>query len=263
MLSGTDILVENGHIHAVLLLVLTSASLALRERNPFFALVGSSAFGFPLPLPFSFRQILDELDACARFDGADVEGSGAEVCVDKLENIEAPGMELGRFCVSISECGGSTWRGTGTGREMGPKLVDFVASPVGMWPASGADVPADVAAPEGEDTDEDESEWEGEISGGTRGPEAINSICSSSSSLTTSTLSTVASTSASNSKTASGPAVKLELSALFLTLAKLVPRKYPGRVGMEVVGDAVSEKSQESIVPWVVIVDWWARRSWR
>lgn len=89
---------------AVLLLVLTSALLALRERNPFFTFVWSSAFGFPLTLPVSFRQILGELEAGAKFDGADVEGSGAEVGMEGLDGIDGPEIELGRRCVSTSEC---------------------------------------------------------------------------------------------------------------------------------------------------------------
>ena len=59
------------HLLAVLLFVFTRALLALRERKPFFTFTSSSAFGV---LPVSFRQRLDELEDCARFGGADVEG---------------------------------------------------------------------------------------------------------------------------------------------------------------------------------------------
>lgn len=82
---------------AVLLLVLISALLALRERKPFFPFVWSSAFTVPLAFLVSIRQILGELEVCGRFGGADVEGSGAEVGNGGLEGSEGPG---GRRCVS-------------------------------------------------------------------------------------------------------------------------------------------------------------------
>jgi len=135
-------------------------------------------------------------------------------------------------------------------------IVEVVGSLLEIRAASGTDVPADIVAPDGEDIDEDEGE--GDSSDGEGGSETNSSICCSSSSLT---LSTVTSASGSNSKTPSGSAAELELSTLFLTLAKLVFRNCPGRVGTELVGDAVIEKSQESIVPWVIIVDWRLRRS--
>jgi len=86
---------------AVLLLVLTSALLALRERNPFFTFIWSSAFTFPLALLVSFRQILGEFEICGRFGGADVEGSGAEVGNGRLEDSDGTGgPELAHKCVS-------------------------------------------------------------------------------------------------------------------------------------------------------------------
>lgn len=137
-------------------------------------------------------------------------------------------------------------------------IVDMMGSLLEIRAASGTDVPADIVAPDGDGEDIDEDEGEGDSSGGEGGSETNGSICCSSSSLT---LSTVTSTSASNSKTPSGPGVELELSVLFLTLAKLVFRNCPGRVGTELVGDAVNEKSQESIVPCVIIEGWRLRRS--
>lgn len=89
---------------AVLLLVLISALLALRERNPFFTFIWSSAFTCPLALLVSFRQILGELEVGGRFGGADVEGSGAEVGNGRLEDsdgIGGPGLERRRVSTEM------------------------------------------------------------------------------------------------------------------------------------------------------------------
>ena len=109
---------------------------------------------------------------------------------------------------------------------------------------------------DGEGEGEDEDEGEGEISGGEG--ESISSL----SSLTMSTSSTLVPTSGSNLKELSGLTAKLELS-FFLIIVKLVFRGCPGRTGTVLMGDAVNEKSQESIVPLVDIADWRGRRSCR
>jgi hypothetical protein len=72
--------------------------------------------------------MLGELEGCARYGGAEVEGSGAEVG-NRLEGLgdatDGAAIELGRRCDSTSACG-SGWTGTGTGRGVEPIIVDIV-----------------------------------------------------------------------------------------------------------------------------------------
>jgi hypothetical protein len=201
-----------------LLFVLTRASLALREKKPFFTFTSSSFFGGALAFPVSFRQILAELKVCERFGGADVEGTKPEIGIGELEDgTKGPGIELGRRYDSILGCE-SERDGTGTGSDVEPMTVDIVEPCIEMGATSGTEVSTDVPLPDEDDTDKDEGE--GESSGGEGGSEMDCSVCCSSSSLTTSTLltglPTLAPTSSSKSKTLSGPAA--ELSALFLAL---------------------------------------------
>jgi|SRR5882762_611262 hypothetical protein len=209
----------------------------------------------PLEVPVSFRQILEELKVTARFDGTDVEGGGAAAGAGtgKLECLDhTDGPELGRSFSTWG--GGSGCNGTGTAGDVDPMIVEVAVPLVEEKAASVTDDPADVASPDGEDIDEDEGE--GEISGGEG--ESISSL----SSLTMSTSSTLVPTSGSNLKELSGLTAKLELS-FFLIIVKLVFRGCPGRTGTVLMGDAVNEKSQESIVPLVDIADWRGRRSCR